>query len=170
MDILKIATEWAKWEVFSSLFFVFFWIIFVFISLGFWELGKTELAKAYIIPSLVAGVLLLIIWLWLIYNYQSKINNFQTDYKNNKIEFVKNEITYVEKTLNDYKNTVFTGIPIIIAICAIFLIFIDNLILKSSLITTISFLSILLLVDGTASARLENYNKELKSIDIQEYN
>lgn len=170
MDILKISTEWAKGEVFSSLFFVLFWIIFLFVSLGFWQLWKTELAKAYIIPSLVAGVLLLIIGLGLIYNYQSKINNFQTDYENNKIEFVKNEITYVEKTLNDYKNIVFTGISLIIAICAIFLIFIDNQIWKSSLITTISFLSILLLVDGTASARLENYNKELKSIDIQEYN
>lgn len=166
MDILKISTEWAKGEIFSSWFFVLFWIIFLFASIAFWQLGKTELAKAYIIPSLIAGFLLLIIGLGLIYTYESKISNFQTDYENNKIEFVKKEITYVEKTLNDYKNIVFTGIPVIIVFCSIVLIFINNHTWKASLITTVTFLAILLLVDWTASARLENYNKQLRSLEI----
>lgn len=170
MEILKIATDWVKAEVFSSLFFVFFWIVFVFASLGFWQLGKTELAKAYIIPTLIAGVLFLIIWLGLIYSYQSKINNFPISYNNDSKKFVETEIIYVEKTLNDYKNTVFTAIPIIIAICAILLIFISTPIWKSSLITIIAFLAILLLVDGTASNRLENYYKQLKLIESQELN
>ncbi len=168
MDILKIAIEWAKWEVFSSLFFVLFWIVFVFASLGFWRLGKTELAKSYIIPTLIAGVLLLIIWLGLIYMYQSKINTFPNEYKNDKVEFVKKEIVYVEKTLNDYKNTVFTVIPAMIIICTLLIIFMDAPIWRASLITVILTLSIALLLDGIASNRLENYNKQLKLVDKQE--
>ena len=42
MEIIKTATEWAKAEVFSASFFIFFAIIFLCSSLGFWQLGKTE--------------------------------------------------------------------------------------------------------------------------------
>jgi hypothetical protein len=61
MDILKTATDWAKAEVFSIAFFILFGIGFVAAGIGFWQLGKTDLARAYIIPTLVAGALLLII-------------------------------------------------------------------------------------------------------------
>jgi cytochrome oxidase assembly protein ShyY1 len=61
MELLKLAIDWAKTEIFSSTFFVVFGILFLLASLGFWQFGKTDLAKAYIIPSLVAAVLLLII-------------------------------------------------------------------------------------------------------------
>ena len=65
MEILKTATDWAKAEVFSSTFFIIFGIAFVLASIGFWQLGKTDMAKAYIIPTLVAGSLLLTIGLGL---------------------------------------------------------------------------------------------------------
>ena len=58
MDILKASTDWAKSELFSTPFFVLFGVLFIAASIGFWQLGKTEMAKAYIIPTLVAGVLL----------------------------------------------------------------------------------------------------------------
>ena len=61
MELLKLATEWAKAEVFSTRFFILFAIVFLIASVTFWQLGKTDLAKAYIIPTLVAGILLLII-------------------------------------------------------------------------------------------------------------
>lgn len=61
MDILKMATDWAKGEIFSSAFFIIAGVLFVAASIGFWQLGKTDMAKAYIIPTLVAGALLMII-------------------------------------------------------------------------------------------------------------
>ena len=60
MDLLKLSIEWAKAEVFSTRFFIFFSIGFLIASVGFWQLGKTDLAKAYVIPTLIAGILLLI--------------------------------------------------------------------------------------------------------------
>ena len=65
MELLKLATEWAKSEVFSTRFFILFALLFLVGSVGFWQLGKTDLAKAYIIPTLVAGVLLMTIGLGL---------------------------------------------------------------------------------------------------------
>lgn len=51
MDILKLATDWAKAEVFSTSFFIVFAVVFLIASLGFWQLGKTDLARAYIFPT-----------------------------------------------------------------------------------------------------------------------
>lgn len=41
-------------------FFILFGFLFFIASIGFWKLGKAELAKAYVIPMIVAGALLLI--------------------------------------------------------------------------------------------------------------
>ncbi len=65
METLKAATDWVKAELFSTPFFILFGLVFMAVSLGFWKLGKTDMARAYIIPTLVAGVLLLIIGLGL---------------------------------------------------------------------------------------------------------
>ncbi|MGB3616752.1 MAG: hypothetical protein WBA12_01420 [Catalinimonas sp.] len=61
MDILKASIDWAKAELLSTPFFVLFGIAFVAASFGFRQLGKTEMARAYVIPMLVAGALLMII-------------------------------------------------------------------------------------------------------------
>ena len=61
MDIIKASTDWIKAELFSTPFFILFGVLFVLASVGFWQLGKTEMAKAYIIPTMVAGILLMII-------------------------------------------------------------------------------------------------------------
>ncbi|BAO77703.1 hypothetical protein [Winogradskyella sp. PG-2] len=71
MDILKLATEWTKAEVFSTRFFILFAILFLIASIGFWQLGKTETARAYIIPTLIAGLLLMTIGLGLFYTNKS---------------------------------------------------------------------------------------------------
>ena len=55
MELLKLATIWAKSEVFSTRFFIFFAIGFDITGCFFWQFGKTDLAKAYIYPSLIAG-------------------------------------------------------------------------------------------------------------------
>lgn len=165
MEILKIATEWAKTEIFSSTFFILFGMLFLLSSLGFWQFGKTDLAKSYIIPTLVAGILLFIVGTGLIYSNLSRTNSFPVVYKNDATAFVESEIDRTVNTLNEYKTIVFTSIPIIIAGCALLIIFFNTPIWRASLITTIAMLVIILLVDGNAGARIEKYQEKLLLIN-----
>ena len=99
MDLLSLSTEWADSEVFSTRFFILFAILFFITSLGFWQLGKTDLAKAYIIPTSVAAILLLIIGLGLFYTNKSRIKQFNEEYNSNSISFYESEIKRTEATL-----------------------------------------------------------------------
>lgn len=165
MDILKAATDWAKAELFSTPFFILFGAVFMVASLGFWQLGKTEMARAYIIPTLVAGALLTIIGLGLFFTNKSRIAQFETAYNRNASAFVASEIDRAEGTLKEYKNVVFTAVPIIIAVCALVLLFVNSPIWRASMITTIAMLVVILLIDGTAHARIDAYHKQLLSVE-----
>ncbi|WP_025743315.1 hypothetical protein [Aquimarina pacifica] len=167
MDILKIALEWAKAEVFSTRFFMFFAILFLIASIGFWQLGKTDIARAYIIPTLVAGSLLMTIGLGLFFTNKSRITEFETAYKTDAPAFVESEILRAERTLKEYKTVVFKAIPIIIIVTSLVLIFINTPTWRAISITTIAMLIVILLVDGTAHARIEAYHKELKLVDLR---
>ncbi len=168
MHILKTVTDWAKAEVFSSTFFVIFAVLFILASIGFWQLGKTDMAKAYIIPTSVAGVFLLTIGLGLMFNNLSRIKQFETAYNKDASAFVQSELVRAEGTLKEYKNVVFTAIPIIIAVCALVITFVNTPNWRASMITSIAMLVVILLVDGTAHARIDNYNKQLIAIEKQE--
>ena len=98
MEILKLATEWAKAEVFSTRFFIFFAILLLIASIGFWQLGKSDIARAYIIPTLVAGVLLLTIGLGLFFTNKSRITEFDTAYNSDASAFVESEIVRADGT------------------------------------------------------------------------
>ena len=126
MDILKAATDWVKAELFSTPFFILFGVLFVLASVGFWQLGKTELARAYIIPTLVAGGLLMIIGLGLFFNNRSRLANFPIAYEQDATAFVASEIARSEATLKEYSNVVFTAIPILIIGCALGIKFLSN--------------------------------------------
>ena len=165
MDILKEATDWAKAELFSTPFFILFGVLFVAASIGFWQLGKTDIARAYIIPTLVAGVLLMIIGFGLFFTNKSRITQFETAYNNDKVAFVASELERAAATLKEYQNVVFTAIPIIIAVCAILLIFVNAPIWRASMITTIGMLVVILLIDGTAHARIDAYNEQLLLVE-----
>jgi len=162
MDILKTATDWAKAEAFSSTFFILFSIMFLLASIGFWQLGKTDVSKAYVTPTLIAGSLLLIIGLGLFFNNKSRIESFPIAYKSDASAFVKAEIVRAEKTLNEYKTIVFRIIPLIITVCAFFIIFIDKPIWQASSITIIAMMVVLLLVDSNADARIKAYKQQLE--------
>lgn len=164
MEILKTATDWAKTEVFSTSFFIFFGAIFILASAGFWQYGKTDIAKAYIIPTLVAGVLLLVIGLGLTFTNVSRIAAFETAYQNDHLRFIESEISRAERTLKEYKNIVFTAIPLIIAACALAIAFLNSPVWRASMITTIAMLTVILLIDGTAHARIEAYYEQLISV------
>ena len=165
MDILKTATDWAKAEVFSTQFFILFGVLFVLASIGFWQLGKTDMAKAYIIPTLVAGALLLIIGLGLFFTNKARVTQFETAYNSDKLAFVESELVRAEATLKEYQTVVFKAIPLIIAVCALVIVFVDKPVWRASMITTIAMLVVILLIDGTAHARIDDYNQQLMSVE-----
>jgi hypothetical protein len=138
--------------------------VFVLASIGFWHIGKTEMAKAYIIPTLVAGALLLIIGLGLVYTNKSRITEFETAYQSDASAFVESEIVRVEATLKEYQTIVFKAIPFIIVIAALLIVFVDKPVRRASAITTIAMMVVILLVDGTAKARIEAYNEQLELV------
>lgn len=161
MDILKAATDWAKAELVSTPFFALAGLVFIAISVGFWQVGKTDLAKAYVIPTLVAGVLLVIIGTGLFFTNKNRITQFEMAYQENKVAFVDAELTRAEATLKEYKNVVFTAIPIIIAVCAAVLFIVNAPGWRASMITTIAMLAVIMLIDGLAHARIGEYNQQL---------
>ncbi|MEP0521926.1 MAG: hypothetical protein ABJO09_18180 [Hyphomicrobiales bacterium] len=161
MDILKTATEWAKAESFSSAFFVIFGLALLFISLGFWQMGKTDLAKAYVIPTLVAGTLLLILGIGLLIPNQMRLASFPEAYNIDASAFVSAELGRVNKTLRDYKIAVFLLFPMIIAACSILVLFFNAPIWRAGLITAIAMLVLIMIVDTNANARLEIYKAKL---------
>jgi len=166
MELLKLATEWAKSEIFSTRFFILFAIIFLIASIGFWQLGKTDLAKAYIIPTLVAGILLLIIGSGLYYTNIQRVKQFEKDFNTDTSAFYQSEIERSESTLKEY-TVVFKVIPILIIIAALLILFVNTPTWRAISITAIAMLTVILLVDGTAHSRIESYHKELKAVDIK---
>ena len=162
MDILKTATDWAKAELFSTPFFILFGLVFIVVSFGFWQLGKTEIARAYIIPTLVAGLLLLTIGLGLFFTNKSRITQFETAYNKDASAFVESEITRAESTIKEYNIVVFKAIPAIIILAALLIIFINNPTWRAISITTIAMMIVILLVDGTAYARMQDYKHQLE--------
>ena len=168
MDILKTALDWAKAEVFSSMFFILFGIIFLLGIAGFWQLGKTELAKAFIYPTLVTGVMLLIIGIGLVFSNKSRIASFPTAYESDASAFVQSEITRAENTIVEYENVVFRVIPLIIVVAALLIVFISTPIWRAIGISTIAMMVVILLIDTNASARMKVYQQQLISVENQE--
>lgn len=156
MDILKAATDWAKAEVFSTPFFILSGIVFIAISIGLWQLGKTDLAKAYIIPTLVAGILLLIIGLGLFFNNISRISSFAADYEEDASALVQSEVVRVDSTLDEYK-VVLKVLPLMIIAAALLIIFTTAPMWRAIGITSIAMLIIIIFIDGMAHARIEAY-------------
>lgn len=165
MEILKAATEWAKAEVFSSMFFILFGVLFVLATIGFWQLGKTDIARAFVFPTLIAGMLLLAVGLGLFFTNKSRLANFPTAYNSDPSAFVQSEITRTEKTMAEYQNIVFKIIPIIIVVAALLIVFIDRPIWKAISITTIAMMAVILLIDTTANGRIEAYNEQLMLVE-----
>ena len=101
----------------------------------------------------------------LFFTNKSRLANFPTAYERDASAFVESELTRAEATLKEYRTIVFTVIPIIIAVCAIGIMFLSTPIWRASLITTIAMLVVILLVDGTAYARIDAYNQQLLSVE-----
>lgn len=161
MDILKLSLEWAKDEIFSSRFFVFFGLCFLVGAIGFWQLGKSEMARAYLYPLLICGSLLLLIGVGLLYTNYSRVKTFQIDHANDVAAFVKSEALRAEKTITEYERVVFIVIPIMIAIASIMLVFIELPNWRAICISTIAMLTVILLIDSNAYTRMKVYKRHL---------
>ncbi len=159
MDIIKIATDWAKAELVSTSFFIVVGIVFVMASFGFWQFGKTELARAYIIPILVAGAFLMTVGFGLFFTNKSRMAQFETT--KDIPALVDAELERTEATLKEYKTIVFTAIPIIILGCALVIFFVNAPIWRASMISAIAMLVVILIIDGLAHARIDDYNQQL---------
>lgn len=166
METLKIAQEWARAEVFSTRFFIIFAMLFLAASAGFWQLGKTDLARAYIIPTMVAGLLLTTIGLGLYYTNKSRITQFEKAFYADAPAFFQSEMERAEGTLKEY-TVVFKVIPILIIVAALLIVFVDTPTWRAISITTIAMLIVILLVDGTAHARIETYYNDLRLLDLK---
>lgn len=164
MEIVKIAIEWAKSEVFSTRFFILFAVFFLIASIGFWQLGKTDIAKAYIIPTLVAGALLLTIGLGLFYTNKSRIVQFEAAYNKDASAFVESELMRVEATLKEYSTIVFKVIPIIMIVASLLILFVSTPTWRAISITTIAMMIVILLIDGTAYGRIKAYGNQLELV------
>ena len=168
MDILKVATDWAKAEVFSASFFIFFGILFLLASIGFWQLGKTEIARAFTIPNLVAGILILAVGLGLFFTNKSRIQSFQKAYNEDASAFIESEIMRAEKSMNEYQTIVFKIIPLIIIVASAGIIFLDQPMWRAICTTTIAMMIVILLVDNNANARIEDYKHQLELVKESE--
>ena len=161
MEILKASTDWAKAEVFSSQFFIFFGILFLLGSIGFWQLGKSEVAKAFIVPMLVAGILILTVGVGIFSANKSRISSFTKAYNTDAQAFVQSEIIRTEKSMGEYQNIVFKIIPFIIIGSCLLIIFLDKPSWRAISITTIAMMVVILLVDNNANSRIEDYHEQL---------
>lgn len=161
MDILKTATDWTRADVMSSWVFVLFGLAFVAASFGFWQLGRTEMARAYVIPGLVAGVLLLVLGGGLLYGAQKTLAGLEPAFTSDARAFVAAEMARVDKTLADYSFAVFKVMPLIVAVSAILMMVLHGPGWRAGLITTMLFIGVIMLVDTNANARLQAYKGQL---------
>lgn len=166
MEIIRLATEWARAEVFATRFFILFAGLFLAASLGFWQLGKTEMARAYIIPALVAGLLIAAVGIGLFITNKSRVSNFPQAYEEDPKAFVVSELARSEKTIGEYQSIVFKIVPCIIIVAALIIVFLDKSSWRAIAITTIALMVVILIIDSTANARISEYKKQLELVDF----
>ncbi|MCP1167712.1 hypothetical protein [Limimaricola litoreus] len=165
MDIVKTATDWTRAEILSAAFFILFGLSFLLASLGFWQLGRIDMARAYVVPMLVAGTLILIIGLGLFFPSQARLTSFPAAYATDAAGFIAEEIARADRVLNEYRIAVFKVIPLVVAVCALAIPFFEAPIWRASLITTVAMMAVILVVDTNANARLEGYREQLALAD-----
>ncbi|MGC6537103.1 MAG: hypothetical protein ACON44_07080 [Candidatus Puniceispirillaceae bacterium] len=161
ITILKTALDWTKAEMVSSACFVFFGLIFIGASICFWQFGKTDTAKAYIIPLLVTGSLLVVLGVGLLLSNQFRLSGFPDAFESDYIAFIAAEIERASKTIKSYETAIHIVFPLIILVSVILLFFMKSPIWQASLIATIAMIAVIAIIDSNAKARMAIYHDEL---------
>ena len=164
MELLKLASAWAKAEVFSSKFFILFGVLFLLSSYGFWQLGKTDLAKAFISPLCICGILLLLIGGGLTYTNLSREKEFPVAHKEDAAVFLQMEIARADKTIKEFELVVLTIIPAIIAVLSLVFIFFENPNARAISMSVMAMMIVILLIDTGAYTRMKAYKDQLTII------
>lgn len=164
MDALNLATEWAKAEATTAAFFIGFGLLFIASSIGFWRLGKTKIARAYIFPTLIAGILLLLLGGALFDMYHSLVDGLSQKYHEDPTAFVASEIIRTNKAIKQYSMDLYGVFPYVIMLAALLMLVVKRKIWRAIFITIIALSTVLLLVDSNAISLLEQYNSSLKQI------
>lgn len=162
MDLLPAATAWARAEVFSARFFVLAALLFLGASLGFYRLGVTAVARAYIAPTLVAGVLLLAVGVGISVANGARVTGFAEAYQTDGAAFVATELARTERVLGEYRRIVFQVIPLIIVAAALVIVFVERPGWRAAAIATVAVMVVILLVNSNANARIEAYHERLQ--------
>lgn len=163
MDILKVSTDWAKAEMLSNGFFALFGVMFVVASLGFWLRGETDMARAFVIPTLVAGVLFLILGVGLFYGTWKSLAGFAPAFAEDAAGFIASEIERIDRTMATYVTAAFKVMPMMIAAASVLIVVLHGPGWRAAMITAIVFLSLATAIDSNANARLGAYKAALQS-------
>ena len=162
ITIIKTALDWAKAEMISSALFAVCGMLFLTASFCFWQFGKADMARAYIIPLLVTGLLLIILGIGLIVPNYLRLSSFPDAFQADAAIFIADELARVDKTMKGYNNALFVIFPAIIMACAVILMMMRTPIWQASAISVIAMIAILLVIDSNANARLGTYKVELE--------
>lgn len=161
MDILQHATDWAQAEAKTSIVFIVFGGAFIVASLVFWRIGRTKMAKAYIFPSLIAGILLVLLGGALYDMYSSAIDGLKEAYSADPAGFVQQEVVRTKGNISTYKNDLFGVFPFIMIGASLLIFFVNRPIWRAIAITVITMLTAIMIVDSHAIAFLEDYHQYL---------
>lgn len=163
MDIVKTASYWAQFEMLSATVFAAFGLAFLLVGVGFRLLGTTDLARGFVIPMLVAGRQLPVLGAGLFLLAQTRLAAIPTAFGRDPAAFVASALARTDKVLSDYRTAVFRVFPALIALCALLIPFLEGPIWRAGLITAIAMVTILILLDSNADARLRLYKAQLAS-------
>ena len=164
MDILEASTDWARAELLSNGLFLLFGTMFVVGGLCLSRQGGTEMARAFVVPTLVAGVLLVILGGGLLFGTWKHLSGFDAAIARDAAGFVAAETARVEATMAQYATAVFSVMPVMTAVFALMIVVLHGPGWRAALITAIVFLGVVMLVDSTARARLAAYKDRLLQV------
>jgi len=157
---MELSIDWAKAEVFSGKMTGLYSLLLFLVAIGFWQLGKTAMAKAFVIPLLVAGAVMLLVGAGLYLANKPRIAQFGAEYNSNPAAFVQKEIQRTAKSQREL-TMVFKILPAIIIIAALLIIFFNAPLWRAVGVTIILVLVSLMVVDSNTDARNTAYHQQL---------
>jgi ABC-2 type transport system permease protein len=163
MDILKLSTDWAKSEVFSSKVVWLFSVIELSAAFGFSYLGKTPMAKSFVWPLLIAGVFLTLVGAGLFLANNPRIVGFQQEYQLGPNTFLQSEIQRTEKSQGELA-LIFRIIPLIIVLSAAVILVVPGALSRAIAVTVILNAAFLMAVDSNTEARNNIYHYEISTL------
>lgn len=158
MNILEHSIAWAKGEQFEGMCIALGGVITLVVSFFLWKYGTTPNAKSFVVPSLVLGVLFILMGIAMINSNGKRPAEFQQAYESNGSQFLLDEKQRVEDFQILY--------PISLAISAIcFMITLIAFVWSTN--ATFHAISIALAVFGVALIIIDYFSKERAAIYYQ---